>query len=112
MPRWAKLLTGLAASLLAGWVYHGPAGGGERFIDALDARAQLRVSPQVTSLPGISVRMQREPLARIAILSGEANDFQKNGIRGYPGLNQRVGSIPGVARVRWEERACCAQGRP
>ena len=111
MQRWLKIAFGLAASLLAGWLYHGPAGGGERFIAALEARARLRVSPQVTSLPGISVHMQRDPLARVAILSGEANDFQRNGIRDYPGLNQRVGSIPGVASVRWDERACCAEGR-
>lgn len=113
MQRWLKIALGLAASLFAGWIYHGPAGGGERFIDALEARAQLRVSPQVTSLPGITVRMERDPLSRTAVLSGEANDFQRDGIPGrYPGLNQRVGSIPGIASVRWDERTCCAEGRP
>lgn len=108
MPRWLKLVTGLAAALLAGWIYHAPAGGGARFVDALQARAELRVSPRVTDLTGISVRMQRDPLARVAILSGPANDFQRNGIRGYPGLNQRVGSIPGMGAVRWQdEPGCC-----
>lgn len=113
MPRWTKLLIGLAASLLAGWIYHGPAGGGERFIDALEARARLRVSPEVTSLPGISVHMQRHPLARIAILSGEANDFQKEGLERpyFPGINDRIRTIPGIAGLRWEETDCCGERR-
>lgn len=100
MPPWAKISIGLAAALLAGWLHHGPYGGGAAFIDALDARAQRRL--QAAQLPAVTVRMQREPLARIAILSGEANDFQKQGLRDFPGINERIETIPGLAGIRWE----------
>ena len=109
MPRWLKFLSGLAAALLVGWLHHGPLGGGERFIDALEERAKLRV--RVAEMPGVSVRMERDPLARVAVLSGEANDFQREGLGSFPGLNDRVGTIPGIAKVRWEQTACCAEGR-
>ena len=101
MPRWAKLLTGLAVALFVGWLYHGPYGGGERFVDALEQRAQVRL--RFAELPGVTVRMPRDPLARVAILSGEANDFQKEGLGSYPGINDRMRTIPGVADVSWGE---------
>ena len=100
MPRWAKLLTGLAVALLVGWLYHGPYGGGAAFIDALDTRAQLRL--RSAQLPGVTVRMHRDPLARVVQLSGQADSFQKYGLRGYPGINQRMETIPGVSGIQWE----------
>ena len=100
MPRWPKLLIGLAAALFAGWLHHGPLGGGAHFIDALEAHANIRVD--YADVPGVAVRMQRRPLARIAILSGPANDFQRNGLGTFPGLNERIATIPGVAAVRWD----------
>ena len=78
MPRWIRLPIGLAAALFAGWLHHGPYGGGTRFVDALEQRAQMRL--RFAELPGVSVRMQREPLARTAILSGTANQFQREGM--------------------------------
>ena len=109
MPRWLKLLIGLAAALAAGWIHHGPLGGGERFVDALDARAQLRL--KAAELPGVQVRMQRDPLARVAILSGQADEFQKEGLGSFPGINERISSIPGMASIRWEQPGCCVGGR-
>lgn len=103
MPRWAKLTTGLAAALLAGWVHHGPYGGGARFIDHLEQRARLRL--RVANVSTVSVRMQRDPLARQVILSGRADTFQKNGLGSYPGINERMRTIPGVTGVRWEGEA-------
>ena len=109
MPRWAKFLIGLAAALFAGWLHHGPYGAGERFVDALEARAQLRL--RAAELTGVSVRMERDPLTRVAVLSGEADEFQKEGLGSFPGINDRIRTIPGVAGIRWEPRACCAEGR-
>lgn len=109
MPRLVKILLGLALALAVGWLHHGPLGGGERLIDALEARAQLRL--RVAEIPGVTVRMERDPLSREAILSGDANDFQKEGLGGFPGVNERIDSIPGVAGIRWEPRTCCAEGR-
>jgi hypothetical protein len=111
--RWAKVAIGLTASLAAALLYHWPLGGGERFIASLETQAQAHVDwAGRNGLPGLSVRMQRRPLARIAILSGRANAFQREGTStdpevhletDYPGMNDRMRSIPGIAGVRWEE---------
>lgn len=102
MPRFGKLLIGLAAALVAAWLHHGPYGGGERFVEALETRAEQRL--RFAEMPGVSVRMQRDPLARVAILKGEANDFQKEGLGSFPGINDRIATIPGMGGFRWEER--------
>lgn len=101
MRPWMKFTIGLAAALAAGWLFHGPAGGGARFLDALQAHAELRV--RYTELPGIRVEMERAPMRRTAILSGPADDFQRNGMGTYPGLNERIATVPGIAGVRWAE---------
>lgn len=104
MSRWLKLMIGLAAALFAGWLSYGPLGQGDAFVGKLEARAKGMV--RFAALPGVDVRLAREPLARVAILSGPANDFQRNGIGDLPGLNGRIESVPGVSDVRWD-----AQGK-
>ncbi|HEX8366724.1 MAG TPA: hypothetical protein VF603_15705 [Allosphingosinicella sp.] len=102
MPRWAKLLIGLAAALVAGWLYYGPYGGGARFIDALQQRAELRLSlPEVRGV-GVTARMQREPLARLVTLSGPADPYQRDGMGSYPGINDRMRTIPGMGGIAWQ----------
>jgi hypothetical protein len=100
MPRWTKITIGLAVALLAGWLYHGPYGGGAAFADALEERAQIRL--RATQLPGVTVAMERDPLARVVVLSGRANEFQRKGLPGFPGIDERMRSIPGVAAMRWQ----------
>ena len=100
MPTYAKLLIGLAAALLAGWVSHGPIGRGEAFIDRLEAQAKAVVRD--AEIPGVNVRMERAPLTRRAILWGPADDFQKEGQGQFPGLNDRVRAVPGIAAVEWD----------
>src|SRR6476469_3301081 len=99
MSPWLKFLVGLAASLLAGWVGHGPLGQGEAFIDQLDAQAKAVI--RANELP-VHVRFARDPLSREAILSGQADRFQREGMAGFPGINGRVAAVPGVSGVRWE----------
>lgn len=96
-----KFLIGLAAVLLMGWVHHGPLGAGEALIDGLEARARTAVA--ASEVPGVSVALDRAPLARAATLSGPANDFQRNGMGEFPGLNDRVGAIEGIAAVTWAD---------
>ena len=106
LPIAVKFLIGLAAALLVGWISHGPLGQGKDFIDGLETRAKAEVRD--AGVPGVSVRFSRNPLKREAILSGEANDYQREGLGQYPGLNDRMRAIPGVSGVRWDETDCCA----
>jgi hypothetical protein len=101
MPTAAKFLIGLAAAWVAGWVSHGPLGQGAAFVNRMEAQAKAVV--RESQLPGVEVRFARNPLKREAILSGTANDFQREGMGLLPGLNDRIRDVPGVASVRWEE---------
>lgn len=101
MSTGVKFLIGLAAALVAGWVSHGPLGQGEAFVARMEAQAKAVVRD--SQLPGVEVRLARDPLGREAILTGTANDFQREGMGLLPGLNDRIRDVPGVASVRWEE---------
>jgi len=107
MPALVKFLIGLAAALLAGWVSHGPFGQGKAFVDSLETQAHAAVRD--AGVPGVNVRFSRDPLQREAILSGNANDYQREGMGQYPGLNDRMRAIPGVSGVRWDDNDCCAR---
>jgi hypothetical protein len=109
MPRWLKFAIGLTAALLTGWISHGPLGQGEAFVGIMEAQAKAVV--REAAVPGVEVRFSRHPLNREAILSGPANEFQREGQGLLPGLNQRVRAVPGVATVRWDdpESDCCAR---
>jgi len=99
MSRWTKLLIGLAVALAAGWIGHGPLGRGAAFVDRTEALAKAAV--RASAVPDIQVRLGRDPLSRTAFMSGPANDFQRRGIGRLPGLDGRVGNVPGVSGVRW-----------
>jgi hypothetical protein len=100
MSPWPKFLIGLAAALAAGWISHGPLGRGEAFIDHLEARAERRL--KAANIPNVTVRMEREPLRRRAVLSGHADRFQREGLGSYPGINDRILDLPGISDLRWE----------
>jgi hypothetical protein len=100
MPAFAKLLIGFAATLLAGWLSHGPLGQGEAFVDSLQVRTDAVI--REAGLPGVTARFSRVPLGRKAILSGAANDFQREGQGTLIGLNDRVRAVPGVSDIAWE----------
>ena len=107
MPTYAKFLIGLAAALLFGWIAHGPLGQGDAYMSALEARAEAAV--REAQVPGVTVRFSRDPATREAILSGDANDFQREGMGSLPGLNDRVRAVAGVSGLRWDETDCCAR---
>ncbi len=94
-----KFLIGLAAVLLMGWVYHGPLGNGERLLASLEAKARAEI--KASEVPGIQVRMARDPMARRATLSGPANDFQREGMGQFPGINDRIRVIEGIESIEW-----------
>jgi hypothetical protein len=102
MPAAVKFLIGLAAVLLLGWLHHGPLGNGAKLLDRLEREGRTAV--EAAELPGIEVRMQRDPLSRTAILSGPANDFQREGMGEFPGINDRVDGVEGIEARRWADR--------
>jgi hypothetical protein len=101
MNRTAKILIGLAATLLMGWIWHGPMGRGEAFVAAIEAQSRAEIAP--LDLPGIEVHFGRHPLTRTATMNGPANELQREGLGSEWGLNDYVRSIPGVAGVRWPD---------
>ena len=97
-----KFLIGLAAVLIMGFVWHGPLGNGARMIDALEAQA--RTASAQGELPGIEVSMARDPLARSAVISGQANDLQREGLgETGMGIKDYVRQIEGISGVRWSD---------
>ena len=105
-----KFLIGLVAVLLMGWIYHGPLGNGEALIGRLEAQARAAVV--ASEVPGVEVRLGRDPLSREATLSGPANDYQREGMGQFPGLNDRVAAIEGISGVRWSNPPPVAGPQP
>jgi hypothetical protein len=103
MRPWTKFLIGLGAALLAGWISHGPLGQGEAFVGRLEAQAAQVV--RQAELTTVRVRFSRDPLRRQAILSGVANDFQREGQGLFPGINDRMREMAGISGIRWEEES-------
>lgn len=94
-----KILIGWAATLAAAWLYHGPLGNGAAFIERLEAQARALIAD--TEIPGVQVSFGRKPLTRLAVLSGGADEFQREGQGELKGLNDLVREIDGVSGVRW-----------
>ena len=101
MPAYARLLIGVAAAMLAGWIAHGPLGQGQAFADRLEAQARAVVAE--AEIAGVAAHIARAPLARRAQLSGPADTFQREGQGLFPGLNDRILSIPGIAALAWAD---------
>ncbi len=103
-----KFLLGLVAVLLMGWLYHAPLGNGAALVDRLETEARAAVA--ASEVPGIQVRLGRDPLSRQATLSGPANDFQREGMGQFPGINDRVRAIEGISRVEWANPPVASRG--
>jgi hypothetical protein len=99
MPASLKFLIGLVAVTLMGWISHGPLGNGEKLVGRLEAQAKSAVAE--SEVPGVEVRLSRDPLSRAATLSGPANDYQREGMGQFPGLNDRIRAIEGISDVGW-----------
>ena len=99
MSRSVKFLIGLAATLLMGWVHHGPLGQGETLVDRLESQARAAVAQ--TEVQGVEVRLGRDPLSRTATLSGPANRFQREGRGSLKGIDDYVSEVEGVSGIEW-----------
>lgn len=101
MSRTVKFLIGLLLALLAGMIWHGPAGNGERLVGRIEADARNLVAQ--TNLPGLSVRAERDPLSRDLVISGPANDLQREGLGSQNGVMDYARAAPNVGSVRWDD---------
>lgn len=101
MPTALKMTIGLLLTLIASWAWHAPLGHGDRLLDRLQAQAEQGVA--ATELPGIEVRLSRDPLARTATLSGPADEIQREGLGSQMGISDHVRAVDGVADVRWAD---------
>ena len=49
------------------------------------------------------VRLDRDPLGRNAVLSGRANDLQREGLGSQLGISDYVREVEGIGTVRWAD---------
>ena len=96
-----KIVAGLLLALLLAWIWHGPAGQGEKLVGRIEADARNLVAQ--TNLPGIAVTAQRNPLSRNLVISGPANDLQREGLGSQNGVMDYARAAPNVGNVRWDD---------
>lgn len=90
-----KILIGAALTALLAWGSHSALGGGTKFVDGLDAKAQAALASH--SIAGVKAAVERTPqLRRVIILSGDKTDAEKADIIA------KMKAIPGVADARWD----------
>lgn len=91
MRKRTLFLAGMAATLAAGALWHGPLGAGARLAARIEGRTQqLLVEWDMTQVRGA---VPKAPLARRVVLSGKADEFQRGE------LKKLVGLLPGVEAV-------------
>ncbi len=89
----AALAIGLAASLAATALWHGPGGAGARLGKALDHEVRFMLDHY--EMQAVGARIQHDPLTRRIILDGPADAFQRGEIR------RLTETLPGVAAADW-----------
>lgn len=94
MSPWLKLVVGIAATAGSAWIFHGPAGYGQRLIDGLDAKVQPLVVKQ--GVPAVTASFPR-PLSRDLRFAGPANAFQRTGFVEVV----RDANVRGLRTVGW-----------
>ena len=85
---------GVAATLAVTALYHGPMGTADAFAGAIEKAARAELDRQ--EMFQIDGRLERGPLRRTLLLSGPADDFQREEL---PKIMIRV---PGVDAIRWD----------
>lgn len=93
---WRVLSAGAVAMVLAALLWHGPMGGGDRLAATVERYARQTVV--YYEVPQVQARLQRGPLSRHMLLSGDADAFQRRE------LARMMSEIPGVASAGWGGR--------
>ena len=89
------LALGIFACLAEVALWHGPLGAGDRFAARIDARSRAVLDNY--EMARVDGRLERHPLRRTLLLSGPADDFQREQ------LAQMMALMPGVGDVRWTD---------
>ncbi len=92
MTGFGKFLVGTAATSLLAWGAHSQAGAD--YIDGIEGNAKAAFDTLELG-EGAGVAMARDPLARIAVVSGEHDEIAKKAIR------EKLLAVPGVSAVRF-----------
>ena len=103
MNRALIFLSGVAATIAASALWHGPLGAGERL--ATRAEKIARATLDYYEMSAVSARLARHPLSRVIILSGPADDFQRSE------LLRIMSQVPGVNEVRWDPASLPQEAR-
>lgn len=91
MGKRTLLLAGIAATLAAGALWHGPLGAGTRLAVRMETRAQQFLNDW--DVPELRAHAATSPLSRQIVFSGPADEFQRRELR-------RLGPLlPGVESV-------------
>ena len=96
-PRGRRLIivgVGIAATIAATALWHGPFGTAEAFRSGVETAA--RETLDHFEMPQVQARLER-PLTRTLLLSGPADDFQRTELR------RIMGEVPGVGQARWAD---------
>lgn len=87
------VVIGLALTIIAAALWHGPLGGADRFASRIDRAANaVLVRYEMTQ---VHAALHRGPLTRQILLSGPADDFQQSELIRY------MDQLPGVESTRW-----------
>lgn len=92
-----RVVAGLACALVLAALWHGPLGGAERFHARVERDIQqMLVHYEMTQ---VTAHLHQHPLTRRVMLSGPADDFQRQALIAY------IDTIPGVASATWSDSA-------
>lgn len=91
------LAAGVAATIAAAALWHGPLGAADRFTARVELGA--RQALDYYEMTKVTAHLHRGPLTRTLVLSGPADEFQTSE------LVRLLDQLPGVARTSWTDRA-------
>lgn len=86
---------GIALSVAAAGLWHGPFGAADRFAASIDRTARFVLVDW--EMGQVEAKLARGPLSRRLMLSGPADDFQRGG------LVRIMSTIPGVTSATWSD---------
>jgi len=97
----AIFMLGVAATLAATAIYHGPMGNGDALAARIEQAARAELDRQ--EMFQVHAKLEGGPLRRRLILSGPADDFQREE------LPNVMAKVPGVDDVQWDPASLPAE---